>query len=128
LYEALRLLEPGAVALAAKRRTSTQLAELWRCVERAAVCETMSDFSDVAADIVVLMIEASGNKSLKLFGLVIDSLVRQELRRELKANPAIEAIQWHAERFAEVIQLIEVGQSEAAAALWQAPMLRPAPK
>src|SRR5216683_9487 len=36
LYEALRLLEPGAVALAAERRTPAQVAELWRCVERVA--------------------------------------------------------------------------------------------
>jgi DNA-binding FadR family transcriptional regulator len=123
LLEALSLLEPGAVALAAERRTSTQLAELWRCVERAADCATMSDFSEVAADFVLLLLEASGNKSLKLFGLVIDSLVRQEFHRELEASSAPEVRQWHAERFAEVVQLIELGQGEAAAALWRAHIL-----
>jgi DNA-binding FadR family transcriptional regulator len=127
LYEALRLLEPGAVALAAERRTPAQVAELWRCVERVAVCETMSDFSEVGTDFLVLLLEASGNKSLKLFGLVITSLVREEIRHQLEATTEIvkwqEVMQWHAERFAEVVQLIDLGQGEAAAALWRAHML-----
>jgi DNA-binding FadR family transcriptional regulator len=129
LYEALSLLEPGAVARAAERRTPAQLAELWRCVERVAVCETVIGFSEVGADFVVLLLEASGNKSLKLFGLIIDSLVRQEFLREIEIEAATgafewhEAMEWHAERFAEVVQLIELGQGEAAAALWRAHML-----
>jgi DNA-binding FadR family transcriptional regulator len=123
LLEALRMLEPGAVALAAERRTPAQLAELWSCVERTAACETMTDFSEVGADFVLLLLEASGNKSLKLFGLVISSLIRDELHRELEASSETRGLQWHAERFAEVVQLIELGEGEAAAALWRAHML-----
>jgi DNA-binding FadR family transcriptional regulator len=123
LLEALRLLEPSAVALAAERRTLAQLAELWSCVERTSACETMSDFSEAGSDFLLLLLEASGNKSLKLFGLVIDSLIRDELHRELEASSETRAIQWHAVRFAEVVQLIELGEGEAAAALWRAHML-----
>jgi DNA-binding FadR family transcriptional regulator len=123
LLEALRLLEPGAVALAAERRTAAQLAKLWSCVERTAACETLIDFSEVGADFVVLLLEASGNKSLKLFGLVIDSLIRQEIHCELEGSSETRSIQWHAERFAEVTQLIELREGEAAAALWRAYML-----
>jgi DNA-binding FadR family transcriptional regulator len=123
LIEALRLLEPGAVALAAERRTAAQLAKLWSCVDRTAACETMSDFSDVGADFVVLLLEASGNKSLKLFGLVIDSLIREELHDEVEDISVTRSIRWHAERFAEVTQLIELREGEAAAALWRAHML-----
>jgi DNA-binding FadR family transcriptional regulator len=123
LLEALRLLEPGAVALAAERRTAAQLAKLWSCVERTAACETMTEFSEVGADFVVLLLEASGNKSLKLFGLVIDSLIREELYRELERTSDTRTLQWHAERFAEVVQLIELREAEAAAALWRAHML-----
>jgi DNA-binding FadR family transcriptional regulator len=123
LLEALRLLEPGAVALAAERRSAAQVVKLWSCVQRSAACETMSDFSEAAADFVVLLLEASGNKSLKLFGLVIDSLIRQEIHRELEAISETDSIRWHAERFAEVVQLIELGEGEAAAALWRAHLL-----
>jgi DNA-binding FadR family transcriptional regulator len=127
LLEALILLQPGAVGLAAKRRTKKQLADLRRCVRRAAACTTMSEFGDAAADFVVLLLETSGNKTIKLFALMIHSLIRAELHRELDHRPATEAIQWNAARFSEVVDLIESQQPEAATALWNAHMLATVP-
>jgi DNA-binding GntR family transcriptional regulator len=83
----------------------------------------MSDFGEVAADFVVLLLEASGNKSIKLFALVIRSLIHQELHRHLDYLEADESIQWNARRFGELVDLIEAGEAEAAAALWRAHLL-----
>jgi DNA-binding FadR family transcriptional regulator len=123
LLEALLLLQPGAVDLAADRRTVEQLALLRECTTRAEGCTTMDEFAEVAADFVVLLLEASGNRSIKLFALVIDSLMHQELHRFLDGAGAEDQIQFHARRFGEVVDLIETGEGAAAAALWHAHML-----
>jgi DNA-binding FadR family transcriptional regulator len=123
LLEALLLLQPGAVDLAADRRTAEQLAQLRECVSRAAACTTSDEFAEVAADFVVLLLEASGNKSIKLFALVIDSLIHQELHRLLDGWVADDQVLFHARRFDEVVDLIEAGEGPAAAALWHAHML-----
>jgi DNA-binding FadR family transcriptional regulator len=113
LLEALLLLQPGAVGLA----------ELRRCVSRAEACTTMQEFAEVAADFVVLLLEASGNKSVKLFALVINSLIHQELHRWLDGGGSADQIGFNARRFREVVDLIESGDGDAAAALWHAHML-----
>jgi DNA-binding FadR family transcriptional regulator len=127
LLESLILLQPGAVGLAAKRRTKRQLADLRRCVRKAKACQTMSEFSDAAADFVVLLLETSGNKSLKLYALMTGSLIRQGIHRQLDDQPINESASWNAQRFSEVVDLIEAGESEAAAALWHAQMLMTTP-
>ncbi|HEY2331993.1 MAG TPA: GntR family transcriptional regulator [Acidimicrobiales bacterium] len=127
LFEALILLQPGAVRLAATRRTKRQLQALRRCVRRTAACTTMVDFGEAAADFVVLLLEASNNKTIKLFSLMIDSLVRHEIHRQVDDIPDIDTIAWHAQRFGEVVDLIEAGEGDAAAALWHAHMLATIP-
>jgi DNA-binding FadR family transcriptional regulator len=127
LLEALKILEPGAVALAAQRRTDDQIAELYDCADRAAGAETMSAFSDASADFVLLLLQASGNAAIKLFGNVIARLVRSELHRELDDKPVTGANRWNAQRFQEVVGLIELGEGEAAAALWKSHMLSTSP-
>lgn len=128
LLEALLLLQPGAVALAAARRTPDQVVALRDCVARVYQCASMAEFSDVAADFVVLLLEASGNQSIKLFALVTRSLIHQELNRFLAEMPTTrERLDWHASRFEEVVDAIEAGEAETAAALWRAHMLRTIP-
>lgn len=123
LLEALRQLQPGAVQLAAKRRNKKEIAALRRAVHRVASSPTMGDFGEAAADFVLLLLEASGNKALKLFALVISSLIRDELHRELDDRTDTEGIAWNAQRFGEVVDLIELGEGEAAAALWRAHLI-----
>ncbi|MGD9797236.1 MAG: FadR/GntR family transcriptional regulator [Acidimicrobiia bacterium] len=123
LLESLVLLQPGAVALAAERRTKKQLTALRRCASRAQASTTMSEFSDAAADFVVLLLEASGNKSLKLWALMTGSLIRQGIHRRLDDRPVGEAMVWNADRFGEIVDLLEAGEGQAAAALWHAQML-----
>jgi GntR family transcriptional regulator, transcriptional repressor for pyruvate dehydrogenase complex len=105
LLEALQLVQPGAVALAARRRTQQQLRSLRRCVLDVESAATFREFSDASADFVLLLLEASGNKAVKLFGLVI-----------------------YAVRFGEVVDLIELGEEDAAAALWRAYLIASLPK
>ena len=102
LLEALKILEPGAVALAARRRTEDQLSELYSCADRAAESAAMSGFSDASADFVLLLLQASGSAAIKLFGTVIAHLVRTELHRELDDKPVTDANRWNAQRFREV--------------------------
>ena len=83
----------------------------------------MSEFSDASADFVLLLLQASGNAAIKLFGAVIAHLVRSELHRELDDKRVTDANRWNGERFREVVGLIELGESEAAAALWRSHML-----
>jgi DNA-binding FadR family transcriptional regulator len=129
LFEALTILQPGAVGLAARRRTDEQLAELRRCVHRAYACMNMREFSAVAADFVVSLLDASGNETIRLFGVVIRRLVHEELHRFLDGTDGgAERIVWHARRFSEVVDLVEAGESEAAAALWRAHMLSTVPR
>lgn len=124
LLQVLLLLQPGAAELAARRRTDENLANLRACVAAAEAASTMSEFSEVAADFVVLLLEASNSPSIKLFGLLIRSVIHTELHRYLDDQVAdADGIQFNARRFGEVVDLIELGEGEAAAALWRAHML-----
>jgi hypothetical protein len=58
---------------------------------------------------------------------MIDSLVRHEIHRQVDDIPDIDTIAWHAQRFGEVVDLIEAGEGDAAAALWHAHMLATIP-
>jgi DNA-binding FadR family transcriptional regulator len=123
LLEALRQLQPGAVQLAAERHSKKDIAALRVAVERTAASANMREFGDASADFVLLLLEASGNKALKLFALVISSLIREELHRELDAQEGTPGVAWNAQRFGEVVDLIELGEGEAAAALWRAHLI-----
>jgi DNA-binding FadR family transcriptional regulator len=127
LLEALLVLQPGAVQMAAGRRSPAQLKQLRDCVGRAETCTTMRDFSEVATDFVLRLLEASGNRSIKLFSLVMSDLIRSELHRHLDLRPDTDVIPWNAQRFGELVDLIEAGEGEAAAALWRAHMLMTIP-
>jgi GntR family transcriptional regulator, transcriptional repressor for pyruvate dehydrogenase complex len=86
LTEAQRLIQPGAVALAAVRRDPADLARLRSCVDSIAECDDLERYGDLAADFLRLLIEASGNQILSLFSGLIDQLLHDELRRWLLTN------------------------------------------
>jgi GntR family transcriptional regulator, transcriptional repressor for pyruvate dehydrogenase complex len=123
LLEALQVMQPGAVRLAAERRTAAQLHAMWKIVDRARSAETMSEFSDASTDFVLLLLEASGNRAIKLFALVIGDLIRTEIHREIDDGDVADSAAWNADRFAEIVNLIELRQAEAAGALWQAHLM-----
>ena len=98
LMEALIILQPGAVTLAAVRATDEQTAELRACADRVPRCATMAEFADVAADFVVILLEASGNRTIKLFALVIRALVHDTIQKSLADNDDTASLPWHAQR------------------------------
>jgi GntR family transcriptional regulator, transcriptional repressor for pyruvate dehydrogenase complex len=131
LLEALQLVQPGAVALAARRRPQQQLRSLRRCVLDVESAATFREFSDASADFVLLLLEASGNKAVKLFGLVISLLIREGIHKTLDDRPedaASDVSKFYAVRFGEVVDLIELGEEDAAAALWRAYLIASLPK
>lgn len=120
MLEALEVIQPGAVALAAQRRTPAQLAALRACVERVGASASMAEFSDASADFVLLLLEASGNVVVDLFARVVADLIRGEVHRVLDDLPLGPGVAWNAARFAELVDLIEARQADGAAALWRA--------
>jgi DNA-binding FadR family transcriptional regulator len=128
LMEALIIIQPGAVTLAAARATDEQIAALRACAERVPRCKTMVEFGEVAADFVVILLEASGNRTIKLFALVIRALVHETIQKTLVDEHDTSLLPWHAQRFGEVVNLITEGHGEAAAALWRAHMLATIPE
>src|SRR5206468_107004 len=65
LLEELQLIQPGAVQLAAQRAPRCNSKQLCRIVDRVEAAGTMSEFSEAAADFVLLLLAASGNHSLR---------------------------------------------------------------
>jgi DNA-binding FadR family transcriptional regulator len=124
LLQALLVLQPGAVELAADAATDEQLAQLRACAGEVATAASMDDFSRTTGEFVLLLLAASGNQTLKLFAQVIGSLMLDELHRYLHGHLlSDEDRAFNARRFHEVVHLLEVGDGAAAAALWRAHML-----
>jgi DNA-binding FadR family transcriptional regulator len=123
LRAARGLIDPGAILLAASRKDPADIKALRACIDRVRVCRRGSEFGEIAADFVEALLTASGNYTMSLFGLVIDRLLRQEFHRftddaegwsdGTKADSF--ASEWTA-----VVDKIEAGDGEGAAAAWEA--------
>jgi len=122
LTEAQRLIQPGAVALAAVRRDPDELSRLRGCVDDIAQCDDLECFADLAADFLRLLVEASGNQILCLFSGLIDQLLHDELRRWLLTNAQgqrLELLTFAVSQYGELIDLIESGDPDGAEAFWR---------
>lgn len=116
-------IDPGAIALAAHRRDPGDLAELRACIDRMAECRSGSAFGEIAADFVEALLVASGNQTLALFALVIDRLLRREFHRftdPVKDWATGERARWYAAQWTFVVDRIEAGDADGAAAAWAA--------
>jgi DNA-binding FadR family transcriptional regulator len=121
LSEARDLIEPGAVVLAAQRRTDAQLIELRRHAERAASTTNWQEFGDAATDFNLLLLHASGNITLSLFAHVLERLLRQEIQRQMERhveNPQ-PFIAYASRYFQLVVERIAARDGQGAASLWQ---------
>lgn len=120
LYEAQGVIEPGAVGLAALRRSNEDVAAMRACAERVARCEEPTEFAQTAAEFHLLLLRASGNQTLALVARVIESLVREQYEQALAAVtgdlPALAG--WSSRWYTQVIDLIEAGDSVGAADFW----------
>jgi GntR family transcriptional regulator, transcriptional repressor for pyruvate dehydrogenase complex len=122
IHRARDFIDPGAVILAAERRDPAALEAMRSCIARMATCQSGEALGEIGADFVRALLVASGNQTLALFALMIDRLLRQELHRFTDAVKDWDdrKASWYANAWTEVVDLIELGDGQAAAAAWAA--------
>jgi len=120
LYEAQAVIEPGAVALAAKRRTRADLATLHKLIEQAQEIEDVADFGPIAAEFHVALIRACKNKTLIMFGEMLHSLMRDLYRTRIAMlRPIGEKLKVDSLALYEhVLERIEARDAAGAARVW----------
>ena len=116
LIEAREVLELTVAALAAERASATQIARLWKCVER---LETTADDPEAypTADVEfhLALAEAAGNRFLLAALTDIRALLHRDMA--LSAEAAIRRfgdLRFSVESHREVVHAIEAGQAEEA--------------
>lgn len=120
LYEAQAVIEPGAVALAARRRTKADLAVLRELIDQARRVTDVADFGPIAAEFHIALIRASKNKTLTMFAATLHSLIR-DLYRERTAmlRPIGEKVKAASVAlYQHVLERIEARDAAGAAQVW----------
>lgn len=120
LFETLLLIQPGAVELAAERRTPEQIEALYAAIEPVRTATTQHEFMDAGIEFVVLLQSAAGNPALTLLGQLLLNLIKDEARREIGDAPVGTVAGDVADHYGEVVRMVELGLGEVAAALWRA--------
>jgi GntR family transcriptional repressor for pyruvate dehydrogenase complex len=120
LYEAQAVIEPGAVALAARRRSRADLAALRDLIEQARRVDDVADFGPIAAEFHVALIRASKNKTLIMFGETLHALTRDLYRaRVAMLRPIGEKLKADSVALYEhVLERIESRDAAGAARVW----------
>jgi DNA-binding FadR family transcriptional regulator len=120
LYEAHAVIEPGAVALAARRRTRADLAALRDLIEQARSLGDVADFGPIAAEFHVALIRASRNKTLIMFGEMLQSLMRDLYRARIaRLRPIGEKLKADSLALYEhVLERIEARDATGASQVW----------
>lgn len=115
-------IDPGAVRLAAQRRDPDDIARLRAIIADVAACRNAEAFGDLAADFVECLLVASGNRTLALFAVMIDRLMRQEFLRYIPEDEwsSGEKGAWFAGQWAVVVDRIAAGDAEGAEHAWAA--------
>jgi len=83
LYEAQAILEPKAAAVAALRRSKSDLATLRGLIERARKVTDVADFGPIAVEFHVALVRASKNKTLSLLVEMLHSLALELYRARI---------------------------------------------
>ena len=121
LKEAQDILEPGAAALAASRRTEQELGALRLCVEQTARATTASELARVAADFHLLVLRASGNKTLRLVSEMLRHLLDAEYSltfRQIRDRDLQRIIDQTAKGLGDLVDHIEARDAKGAAEQW----------
>jgi DNA-binding FadR family transcriptional regulator len=120
LYEAQAVMEPGAAALAAKRRTKADLAVLRDLIERARQVSDVADFGPIAAEFHIALVRASKNKTLTMFGETLHSLTGDLYRARIaKLRPIGERLKAASVALYEhIFERIEARDGDGAARVW----------
>jgi GntR family transcriptional regulator, transcriptional repressor for pyruvate dehydrogenase complex len=120
LYEAQAVIEPGAVALAAKRRTKADLAALRDLIEQARRVNDVADFGPIAAEFHIALVRAARNKTLIMFGETLHTLTRDLYRARIAMlRPIGEKLKADSIALYEhVLERIEAHDAAGAAQVW----------
>jgi GntR family transcriptional repressor for pyruvate dehydrogenase complex len=119
LSEAGDLIEPGAAALAAERRSPAELDAFRDCAARALACTSFSEWADIAADMVQLLLTASGNKVLELFAQIVGRITREQFHARLDSRRRDAQLGEYATAYEKLVERIEARDGAGAAAVWQ---------
>jgi DNA-binding FadR family transcriptional regulator len=126
LMAALRVVQPGAVALAAQAATPAQIRELRSQIERVAAAEGVDALTDEATEFLHTVVQASGNQTLAFVSTLLNRLVRVEARAYVgEHSPAHgpdvedEFRAWCVEQYSHLVDLIEAGEAQEAEAFWR---------
>ncbi len=116
------LIDPGAVRLAAVRHDVDDVSRLRGIIGLVRVCRSGQAFGEMAADFVESLLVASGNRTLALFAVMIDRLMRQEFHRFIDVDDGDWASgvkgEWFADQWTVVVDRIEAGDAEGAERAW----------
>jgi DNA-binding FadR family transcriptional regulator len=126
LMGALRVVQPGAMALAATAATPSQIAGLRSQVDIVAAADDVQAFTEAASEFLNQLMQASGNQTLAFLSNVIDQLVHAEtLAYAAEHTPGVDTEmepkyrQWCVEQYAHLVDLIEGGEGGKAEAFWR---------
>ncbi|WP_131749082.1 FCD domain-containing protein [Frankia sp. Cppng1_Ct_nod] len=123
LVEARAVMEPGVVALAAKRRTGSDLQEMRDCLKIAGDSRNVLDFVRRAAEFHVLVVRSSHNRTMMLLVQLVSSLLQHQYEsvlRNVSEDEGREFIEQSIARYEHLTELIENRDAEGAADFWAA--------
>ena len=120
LYEAQAVIEPGAVALAAKRRTKADLTVLRGLIDQALQIDDVANFGPIAAEFHLALVRASKNTTLTMFAETLHSLTRDSYRARIAMlRPIGEKVKTDSVALYEhVLERIEARDAAGAAQVW----------
>jgi DNA-binding FadR family transcriptional regulator len=124
LFEAQALLQPPAAALAAIARDDADLARLRACIDRCVAAESVDTFLAAVQDFGNAVLRATHNQVLALFGELTSALLTQTLSDYTAAagitlDAVRAALNWAADQFVALVDLIEAGQADEAERFWR---------
>ncbi|WP_131764934.1 FadR/GntR family transcriptional regulator [Candidatus Protofrankia californiensis] len=122
LVEARAVVEPGAVALAAARRSGSDLRKMRNCLLTAGRPRSILDFSRPSIDFRILVVRSSHNKTLILMAELVSTLLRKEYEsvlRNISEADGRQFIQQSVARYERLTDLIENRDVQGAVEFWQ---------
>jgi GntR family transcriptional repressor for pyruvate dehydrogenase complex len=129
LVEAQAIIQPGAVAEAARVRDDADLARLREAVAACRAATTTTERIQAGEGFGEALLAASHNRVLSLYAALTATLLQEQLgelvaRWGMTEPGIVEAFGWSVEQFATVVDLIEAGAAEEAERFWAAYLRR----
>ena len=129
LIEAQAIIQPGAVAQAARAHDDADIERLRRVVDDCNTARTNDDLIAAVEAFGEALLQASHNRVLSLYAELTAVLLREKLgeyvtESGLTKEQIAAVIRWSTAQYAELVDLIEAGEAERAEQFWQAYLRR----